>query len=49
LLIPGQKNAVSNPIIIPEKLYLPPPHIKLGLIKNFVNETDQKRAGFMNP
>jgi hypothetical protein len=27
------KNAVNNPLIKPEKVYLPPLHIKLELIK----------------
>jgi hypothetical protein len=29
------KNVVNNPLIIPKKVYLPPLHIKLGLVKNF--------------
>jgi hypothetical protein len=48
LLIPGEKNAVSNPIIDPKKFYLPPMHIKLALINNFIKAMDQNRAGFMN-
>jgi hypothetical protein len=35
LLIPEQKNVVNIPLINPEKVYLPPLDIKLGLIKNF--------------
>ena len=31
--IPGQKNVVNNPLINPEKVYLPLRHIKLGLEK----------------
>ena len=46
-LIPGQKNAVYTPLINPEKVYLPPLHIKLGPIKNFVNAMDQNSARFM--
>jgi len=47
LLIPGQKNAVNNPLIKPEKVYLLPMHIKLGLIKNCVKAMYQNTAGFM--
>jgi hypothetical protein len=32
-LIPGQKNVANTPIINPKKVYLPPSHTKLGLIK----------------
>jgi len=35
-LIPGQKNVVNIPFVNIEKVYLPPQHIKLGLIKNLV-------------
>jgi len=42
-LIPGEKNAVNTPIINPEKVYLPPLYITLGLTKTF----DHKSAGFM--
>ena len=31
-----EKNVVSPPLVLPEKLFLPPLHIKLGLLKNFV-------------
>ena len=33
-LIPGQKNVVNTLLMNPEKVYLPPLQIKLGLIKN---------------
>jgi len=36
-----------TPLIDPEKAYLPPLHLKLGLIKNFVKAVDQNSAGFM--
>jgi len=39
-LTPGQKNVVS-PLVLPEKIYLPPLHIKLGLMKNFVKGMDK--------
>jgi hypothetical protein len=47
LLIPGNKNVVNTPLISTEKVYLPPSHIKLGLIKIFVKAMDQNGAGFM--
>ena len=36
LLTPGQKNVINPPLVLPEKIFLPPLHIKLGLMKNFV-------------
>jgi hypothetical protein len=47
VLTAGQKNVVNTPLINHEKVYLPPLHIKLGLIKNFVKEMDQNSAGCM--
>ena len=35
------------PLINPEKLYLLPLNIKIGLIKNSVKVMDQESAGFM--
>jgi len=35
-LTPEEKNVFNPPLILPEKIYLPPLHIKLGLMKNFV-------------
>jgi len=35
-LTPGEKNVVNPPLVLWEKIYLPPSHIKLGLMKNFV-------------
>jgi len=43
----GEKKLVNTSLINPEKVYLLPLHIKLGLIKNFVKAMDQNRAGFM--
>jgi len=34
--MPGEKNVVNPPLVLQEKIYLPPLHIKLGLMKNFV-------------
>ena len=39
-LTPGEKN-VFSPLVLPEKIYLPPLHIKLGLLKNFVKGMDK--------
>jgi hypothetical protein len=30
---PGEKNVINPPLVLQEKIYLPPLHIKLGLIK----------------
>ena len=35
-IVPGQKNVVNEPLVHQQKVYLPPLHIKLGLIKFFV-------------
>jgi len=35
-LTPGEKNVVNPPFVLPEKIYLPPLHIKLDLMKIFV-------------
>ena len=43
---PGEKNVVSLPLVLPEKIYLPPLHIKLGLMKNFVKGMDRTGRGF---
>jgi hypothetical protein len=32
------QNVVNSSLFNPDKVYLPPFHTKLGLIKNFVNE-----------
>jgi len=32
-MTPGEKNVVNPPLILPEKIYLPPLNIKLGLMK----------------
>jgi len=39
-LTPGEKNVCST-LALPEKIYLPPLHIKLGLMKNFVKGMDK--------
>jgi len=44
--MPGEKNVVNPPLVLPEKIYLPPLHIKLGLIKYFVKGMDKTSCGF---
>ncbi|GBN10989.1 hypothetical protein AVEN_13652-1 [Araneus ventricosus] len=43
---PGQKNIVHDPLVPKENIYLPPLHIKLGLIKQFVKAMDNTGDGF---
>ncbi|UYV69329.1 hypothetical protein LAZ67_6003256 [Cordylochernes scorpioides] len=42
----GYKNIANLPLIDSEKIYLPPLHIKLGLMKNFVKAMDRNASGF---
>jgi len=45
-LTPGEKKVVSPSLVLREKIYLPPLHIKLDLIKNFVKCMDKTGRGF---
>lgn len=45
-LIPGQKNVSNQPLVDPKDVFLPPLHIKLGLMKNFVKAMDKDGTGF---
>ncbi|GBO45250.1 hypothetical protein AVEN_52072-1 [Araneus ventricosus] len=45
-LIPGVKNEENEPLVVSEKILLPPLHIKLGLMKNFVKAMDCGGSGF---
>ncbi|GBM45678.1 hypothetical protein AVEN_237916-1 [Araneus ventricosus] len=45
-LIPGVKNIENERLVASEKILLPPLHIKLGLMKNFVKAMDCGRSGF---
>jgi len=45
-LTPGEKNVVNPPLVLLEKIYLPPLHIKLGLMKKFVKGVDKTGNGF---
>jgi hypothetical protein len=38
---------LNNPLVNPEKVFLPPLHIKLRLTKNFAKAMDKNGAGFM--
>ena len=44
-LMPGEKNVIIPPLVLPEKIYLPPLHVKLGLMKNFVEGMDKTGHG----
>ena len=44
--MPGEKNVIIPPLVLPEKIYLPPLHIKLGLMKNFVKGMDKTSRRF---
>ena len=43
---PGIKNIILEPLIDPAKVLLPPLHIKLGLMKQFVRALDTNRPCF---
>ena len=43
---PGKHNVKFKPLVDPQKIYLPPLHIKLGLMKNFVKGMDTTGEGF---
>lgn len=45
-LTPGQKNIKNPPLVQPNNIFLPPLHIKLGLMKNFVKAMDKTCDGF---
>ena len=45
-LTPGEKNVVNPPLVLPENIFLPPLHIKLDLMKNFVKGMDKTGRGF---
>ena len=43
---PGTSNIKYAPLVNPKKVLLPPLHIKLGLMKNFVKAMDKEGSGF---
>jgi len=45
-LTPGEKNVLNPPLVLPEKIYPPPLHIKLGLMKNVLKSMDKTGCGF---
>jgi len=45
-LTPGEKNVVNPPLVLPEKIFLPPLHVKLGIMKYFVKGIDKTVHGF---
>ena len=45
-LVPGSKNVKHEQLVDSEKNLLPPLHIKLGLMKNFVKAMDKNGEGF---
>ena len=46
-LTPGKMNVTNTPLVNPEDIFLPPLHIKLGLMKNFVKAMDKSGVGFL--
>jgi len=45
-LTPGEKKAVNRPLTLQEKIYVPPLHIMLDLMKNFVKGINTTGCGF---
>ncbi len=45
-LEPGSHNVLFRPLVEPSKILLPPLHIKLGLMKNFVKALEKDGEGF---
>ena len=43
---PGEKNIVNNPLVDRKNIILPPLHIKLGLMKQFVKALDRSGGYF---
>lgn len=46
-IVPGLKNVLNEPLVEQQKIYLPPLHIKLGLIKNFVKALNREGNAFL--
>jgi hypothetical protein len=40
-------NVENQPLVEPSKILLPSMHLKLGLVKNFVNAMNQEAAAFI--
>ncbi|GBO25049.1 hypothetical protein AVEN_270434-1 [Araneus ventricosus] len=43
---PGKMNVEHSPLVEPQKITIPPLHIKLGLIKNLVKAMDKNGPAF---
>jgi hypothetical protein len=41
-LTPGERNVVHDPLVDAAKVFLPPLHVKRGLVKNFVKAMKKK-------
>ncbi|CAG9785945.1 unnamed protein product [Diatraea saccharalis] len=46
-LVPGQQNVINPPLVSRDRIILPPLHIKLGLIKQFVKSLDKNGNCFL--
>ena len=46
--VPGQHSLKENPLVDMNKVFLPPLHIKLGLMKNFVKALHKNGAAFQH-
>ena len=46
-LTPGEKNVVNPALVLPEKMYVPHLHIKLGLLEYFVKGMGKTGRGFV--
>ena len=44
---PGENNVLFKPLVDPKKVLIPPLHIKLGLIKQFVKALNKENPSFM--
>jgi hypothetical protein len=45
-IVPGNKTVIYKPLVDRRNIILPPLHIKLGLMKNFVKAMDRNGDGF---
>ena len=46
--VPGEHSVQDNPLVDMIKVLLPPLHIKVGLVKNFVTTMDKSGAAFQH-
>lgn len=45
-MLPGHKNVIHEPLVDKDSIILPPLHLKLGLMKNFVKALDKTSKAF---